>query len=380
MNLITIALLLLSLHLSFFTTTTRATTPWFDLHTYSFDSYAKEFSKDYSNDDPILRKQIFDSKLEDIKKHNADPTKTWKKGVNRFTDRTETEFRRLLGTKKGLLYQHKSSDKESVAVASSHHVKYDPKAAAIPEQMDWREKGVITSVKDQGECGSCWTFATTETTESYWALATGKLHVLSEQQILDCTPNPQQCGGTGGCGGGTAELAWAKIIEMGGLETEWTYPYQSYFGASFQCHYSKATPVAHISKFVNLPSNEQDPMLNYVGTTGPLAISVDASAWDSYESGVFDGCNQTNPDINHAVQLVGYGTDATLGDYWLVRNSWSPSWGEVGYIRLKRSTSFTCGIDLTPGDGDGCTGGPPTVKVCGTCGILYDGVYPVGST
>jgi len=247
----------------------------------------------------------------------------------------------------------------------------------LPVSVDWRDKGVISAVKDQGNCGSCWTFATVEATESAYALATGKLHVLSEQQILDCTPNPNHCGGTGGCDGGTAELAWAKIIAMGGLDSEWIYPYQSYFGNAYTCRYGHANPAVRVSSFVNLPVNEQDPILNYLAASGPLAISVDASTWSSYESGVFNGCNQTNPDIDHAVQLVGYGTDSTLGDFWLVRNSWSPAWGENGYIRLKRTTQIQCGTDLTPSDGDGCSDGPPTVKVCGTCGVLFDGVYPV---
>jgi len=249
--------------------------------------------------------------------------------------------------------------------------------SALPVEIDWRDAGVVTPVKDQGGCGSCWTFATAQQTESAYAIATGKLHTLSEQQILDCTPNPNQCGGSGGCGGGTAELAWARITEMGGLSSEWTYPYQSYYQSSYQCRNEQINPVVRVSSFVNLPTNEQDPILTYVGTAGPLAISVAAASWASYETGVFDGCNKTNPDIDHAVQLVGYGVDATLGNYWLVRNSWSPSWGEEGYIKLQRGADFTCGIDLTPRDGDGCTGGPPTVKVCGTCGILFDAVYPL---
>jgi len=276
-----------------------------------------------------------------------------------------------LVSKKNLLYQQKMS------ILPRQGTKEIIDVTALPVEMDWRDAGVVTPVKDQGECGSCWTFATAEETESSYAIATGKLHTLSEQQILDCTPNPNQCGGTGGCDGGTAELAWARITAMGGLSSEWTYPYQSYFGTAYQCRSNQANPVVRVSSFVNLPTNEQDPILAYLGTTGPLAISVTAASWSTYESGVFDDCNKTNPDIDHAVQLVGYGVDATLGNYWLVRNSWSPSWGEEGYIRLQRGTDFTCGVDLTPRDGDGCSGGPPTVKVCGTCGILFDGVYPV---
>jgi len=347
-----------------------AKTQWHQLDTYSFDDYRAEFNKQYASTEELqLRKVVFEKKLEEIRAHNKDTTKTWKAGVNHFTDRTPDEFRSRLGLKKSLLYSHHASDSFTVKKTQI----MDP----LPVSADWRDKGIITAVKDQGDCGSCWTFAAAETTESYWALATGKLNVLSEQQILDCTPNPQNCGGSGGCGGGTAELAWARINVMGGLSAEWTYPYASYYGTNFACKMNQFTPIAKVSSFVNLPPNEQAPMLMHIASQGPLGISVDASSWSTYESGVFNGCNQTNPDLDHAVQLVGYGTDATLGDYWLVRNSWSPNWGENGYIRLARPAQPTCGTDLTPGDGDGCTGGPPTVQVCGTCGILFDGVYPV---
>jgi len=117
--------------------------------------------------------------------------------------------------------------------------------------------------------------------------------------------------------------------------------------------------------------------MNAIANIGPIAISVEAVRWMSYRSGIFDGCNQKNPDIDHSVQLVGYGTDSNKVDYWIVRNSWGSGWGESGYIRLKRESTPRCGTDLNPSDGTGCDGGPPTVTVCGTCGILYDNVYPL---
>ncbi len=114
-----------------------------------------------------------------------------------------------------------------------------------------------------GGCGSCWTFATAETVESHHALATRQLAVLSEQQILDCKPNPNQCGGTGGCGGGTAELAMQQIVALGGLSSEWTYPYQSYFGAAFSCRFNNHTtrPFAKIKGYVKLPENQYTPLV-----------------------------------------------------------------------------------------------------------------------
>jgi cathepsin L len=153
----------------------------------------------------------------------------------------------------------------------------------------------------------------------------------------------------------------------------------SYRGSNYKCHFSPIrTPVAaNISGVVKLPANQYSPLMNAVATLGPISISVDASAWHEYESGVFTGCNATNIDINHAVVLVGYGTDSKSGDYWLVRNSWAPTWGEQGYIRIARSSSPKCGVDNSPLDGTGCKGGPSSVSCCGECGILYDSSYPI---
>lgn len=349
----------------------EAKTQWHQLEGYSFHNYVKEFNKAYSGSSEFaMRRQLFEERLRKIMAHNRDTTKTWKEGVNHLTDRTEQELKALRGLRKEL----------TTGVLPNRGLKFPSSVsiADLPSSVDWREKGIVSPVKDQGQCGSCWTFATAETLESHWASATGNLAILSEQQILDCTPNPDQCGGTGGCAGGTAELAMQRIMDLGGLSTEWTYSYNSYYGAAFNCKFSNNTPpAAKIKSYVKLPSNVYEPLIAAVANIGPIAISVDASVWNHYESGVFNGCNQTNPDIDHAVQLVGYGTDPTLGDYWLVRNSWSPVWGEQGYIRLHRSSGFTCGTDIHPSDGTGCKGGPPTVQVCGTCGILYDNSYPI---
>jgi len=290
--------------------------------------------------------------------------------VNHMLDYTDAELKAMRGLHKGQLYYSHAQKLEKPAVQVAPEV-----LRALPKSVDWRQAGIVTPVKDQGHCGSCWSFAAAEAIESILAEATGQLVELSEQNILDCTPNPDHCGGTGGCGGGTAELAYDSLKSIG-IASEWSYPYISYHGDDFQCVRGR-TPYTRIDGYVTLPFNQQDPLLVAVATIGPIAVSVDASAWHFYGGGVFDGCNQTNPDIDHAVQLVGYGTDANLGDYWLVRNSWTPGWGELGYIRIRRETIPRCGVDLTPRDGTGCDVGPPTVTVCGTCGILYDSCYPL---
>jgi len=282
---------------------------------------------------------------------------------------TFAEKKAFRGVHGGLLAKQKASAKRAIPEQRPVDMsKFAP-------NVDWRTKGIITEPKDQGGCGSCWTFSTAETIESYSALSTGKLLVLSEQQILDCTPNPDDCGGNGGCGGGTVELATARIITMGGLSLESSYPYRSGDGANYPCNMANFKPVVKVGNFTVLPTNVAAPVIEHIATKGPLSISVDASTWSGYESGVFDGCDNQSPDIDHAVQLVGYGTDSTKGDYWLVRNSWGTGYGEKGYIRLKRYSTPPCGVDTTPGDGDGCTNGPPTVAVCGNCGILFDNVW-----
>lgn len=343
-------------------------TTWQDLKGYDFAQYTTEYNKVYPNENEYKeRRIIFEHNLATILAHNSDTSSTWKMGANHLTDRTNAEFRKLLGYRRQEI------------TSSNYQSPYVPKDVSLssaPPSVDWREKGVISDVKDQGQCGSCWAFGTAETVESYYALKTGQLHVLSEQQILDCTPNPDDCGGTGGCGGGIADIAYEKIIALGGLASEWTYPYVSYFGSDFDCHFKGIPPVAKLKGYTKLPSNHYASVIDALGS-GPLVVNVDASDWHSFETGVFTGCNQNNSDINHVVELVGYGTDPKNGDYWLVRNSWTPSWGEGGYIRLARSSTVQCADDTSPGDGTGCNGGPSVVSVCGACGILYDASFPV---
>jgi len=342
---------------------------WHQLEEYDFERYCADFGKSYNKKwEYTARKAIFDQKMKQHKIHNADKTKTWKQGVNQFTDLSQSEIEARLGAMRAPAIHKKFLDPK--------YYKYMYPRNYAGLGVDWRQKGIITAVKDQGRCGSCWSFAAAETVEAYFALSTGHLVDLSEQQILDCTANPDQCGGTGGCGGATAELAYQAIMQMGGLSSEWTYGYSSYFGDNGQCNTTRFKSVAKITGYVNLPMNDAGPIMNHLLTTGPLAVSVDASSWGSYETGVFDGCNQTNPDLDHAVQLVGFGTDPQLGDYWLIRNSWSPMWGEEGYLRIRRTPDKRCGNDLTPRDGDGCTNGTATEYVCGTCGVLFDALYP----
>jgi len=344
-----------------------------ELSSYSFSRFVKDFKKRYSPQEMLEREKIFTVKLKEILVHNA-ANRGWTETVNEMTDYTPEEFHARKGIKKSMLF--KNHEERS-------GVKPKPMRTDLPDSIDWRDKGVVTSIKNQGHCGSCWTFGATEALESAVAIATGLLFTLSEQQFVSCVKDPDECGGTGGCEGATMELAFEHAMENG-LVTEWTTPYTSYNGVDGNCSLSADTPdrVAGITGYTITAQNSYSDLLEAVGTVGPVAITVDASAWSSYAGGVFDGCDQASPDLDHGVLLVGYGTDETTGqDYWLVRNSWGPTWGEAGYIRLARSDDEggKCGTDTTPSDGVGCEGGPSEVTVCGTCGILYDASYPTGA-
>jgi len=269
----------------------------------------------------------------------------------------------------------------------------------LPAEVDWRNHKVVTPVKNQGGCGSCWAFSTAETLESHIAIKTGKLFELSEQQFVSCLTNPKQCGGTGGCQGATPWIGFNYTVHNGGVTSNESYPYTSGTGTVAACEAARVKPVAKITGYERLPANNYSALMNAVATVGPIAISGAAEPWQFYSHGIFDGRVDHHPyDVDHAIQLVGYGgagsapypppqpqgscgsvTDPTLckvikchycnsiceampcnpdiatlqpshvysnasspdgadgeGAYWLVRNSWGALWGEQGYIRIAR--------------------------------------------
>ena len=354
---------------------------WHQLEGYTFDQYKKDFNKVYSGSEEAVRRAAFEARLAEIKEHNSrHPAPSWRKGVNKMTDMNEVELKSLRGA-----MRHSDQGLQYVSGnLKSTMREYVPSGNVIPASVDWRNKGVLTAVKDQGQCGSCWAHASAEAIESQMALKTGQLYVLSQQQITACVPNPNQCGGTGGCSGGTAELAYDYLSSTNGITEEWMYPYTSYFGDVAACitNTTIVKPFVKINGYTLTKRNDATALMDAIAHSGPLAISVDASTWNTYESGIFQGCDYSkNVTIDHGVQLVGYGNDATLNmDYWLVRNSWSASFGEDGFIRLFKEPTGTapqCGWDnqwVTMGGG--CKGESQDMWVCGQCGILYDTLFP----
>lgn len=291
----------------------------------------------------------------------------------------------------------------------------------LPDTVDWRQVGgVTTAIKSQGICGSCWAFASTAVLESHVAIATSTLFELSVQQLVSCANNPHHCGGAGGCTGSTSELAFDHVQKYGGMVEEWSFGYQSFHGENVACSVedngeaaflhkksasslstttaAAAVVVASIDGWVMLPRNNYEVVMNVLAKVGPLAVAVACSPWTAYHSGIYPHGNlttQTETDLNHLVVLEGYGTDEATGlDFWWVRNSWGPKWGEHGRIRLERldpkkldsNDEHFCGMDTTPADGMACTIDdkghaiqPSPSKICGNSGILYDVSFPIGA-
>jgi C1A family cysteine protease len=275
---------------------------------YSFQKYKQEYHKAYAKaGEEEYRKAVFQRNLVRIHKHNADLANTWTMGVNQFTDLTDPEFAAIY-----LLSQ-----------APPHHLLTQPPKllSQASGEVDWVEQGKVTHVKNQGACGSCWAFGATGATESAYLIAEGATELLSEQDLVDCS----QSYGNNGCSGGWAYAALSYIRDKG-IATQADYPYT---GRSSLCQKKpRSVAIASHSELTGCDS------LQNILQRQPVAVSVDASNWSPYLSGIFDNCQKST---NHAVLAVGF-----TGQYWKVKNSWGSAWGESGYIRLAKGN--TCAV------------------------------------
>jgi len=247
-------------------------------------------------------------------------------GINQFADLTPEEFKKQLGMRK----------------IGSYGCKPFSSTKAQPESIDWRQQGVVTSVKDQGQCGSCWTFSATGAIESAWAIKTEQLIDLSEQELVDCAGLRY---GSNGCNGGQMNGAFRYIIENGQC-ADMDYPYSAKDGSCQKCD-----SIVHASSCYDVIPKDQISLKIAVAKQ-PVAIAIEADTryFQLYASGIL-----TNPDcgteLDHGVLIVGYGEENDQ-KYWLVKNSWGTTWGEDGYVKIARTENISdagiCGIAMEP--------------------------------
>jgi cathepsin L len=299
-----------------------------DTYQSAFVSWMQKYSKSYLPDEFFARYDIFKQHYDEVEKHNSGDF-TWKITLNQFSDLTREEFKATY-----LRYNPlPRSGGKHITLEELRSLNNGP--SAYPNgSVDWTTKSVVTGVKDQGQCGSCWSFGTTGGIEGVVALKKGHLTSLSEQQLVDCGG----AYGGSGCGGGSNDIGF-KYAEANGLCTEQAYPYTAKDGTcnSKSCSMSVDSKIA---TYVHVPHG--DSGLGAGVDLQPVSIGIDADYWGSYSSGVFCGSCGTTRD--HAMLVVGYGNDLAGGDYWKVKNSWGTGWGEKGYIRLCRAKTDECGV------------------------------------
>ncbi|KAF3337239.1 KDEL-tailed cysteine endopeptidase CEP1 [Carex littledalei] len=270
--------------------------------------------------------------------------KHYKLALNKFGDLTKEEFKGSYASAR--VEEHKMFQ----SLANTGKFMYGGVSVHdLPMSVDWRSKGAVTGVKDQGKCGSCWAFSTVVSVEGINQIKTGNLISLSEQELVDCDTSDNS-----GCNGGLMENAFEFIKKSGGITTETDYPYKA---ANGTCNAEKLNlPVVVIDGHENVPVKSEVDLMK-AAANQPVSVAMDASsqAFQFYSEGVFTGDCKT--ELNHGVAVVGYGVDEDESGtkYWIVKNSWGADWGEQGYIRMQRDVQAKEGL----------------------CGIAMEASYPI---
>lgn len=301
-----------------------------------FEQMYSEFLATYKGDETRKMSnmgsfEVFKSTVNEIITHNQDETKTWKKGMNQYTDWTHEEFMDFFGLRDG---------QECSATASPKKA-YN---ADFPEFFDWTDFDKVTPVKNQGKCGSCWTFSTVGAMEAHALLShdttpSPKFN-FSEQQLVDCAFEFDN----NGCSGGLPSHAFEYIKLRGGLEHRETYEYNA---VDQDCTHNSANSVVTTSGSFNITEGDEVELHEALAFEGPVSVSYQVRpGFKEYESGVYsnDECGQTTMDVNHAVLAVGYGNEDGV-DYYRIKNSWGADWGAHGFFKIRAYTN-ECAIGV----------------------------------
>jgi Cysteine protease len=282
----------------------------------------RESNQFFTGDEYQSRLGIYLANKRLVQEHNA-ANKGFKVAMNKYAAMTPAEYKSLLGFKQ--IHSERKNVASSVAPSN--------------DSVDWRKKGVVNAIKDQGQCGSCWAFASVMGAEGCYAVKFGKLYSLSEQNCVDCVDTCM------GCNGGGLDQTYQYIIDHqnGNLDSEADYPYVAY---DQNCKYDAGKAVKIGMKgYTDINEGDEKDLASKCAQYGPVAVAIDASNWSFqlYSSGIYDEPACSSTQLDHGVGVVGYGSEGSK-NYWIIRNSWGTSWGEEGYMRMIKDKNNRCGI------------------------------------
>jgi C1A family cysteine protease len=309
-----------------------------------FHEWVKDFNRNYPTiEETAHRYGIWLHNLERISQTNSENL-PYKLRLNQFADLTDDEFRLKVHGNNGACYQS-NKNIPKISTRTDGKTASNNAPVSLPASVDWTTQGVVTPVKNQGDCGSCWAFSATGSTECDYAIKNGVLNSLSEQQLVDCS----FAEGNLGCDGGSMDAAFKYIIKDSGLCSETEYPYTGTDGTckSSSCgtKYNPLTSYTDVTK-------DSETSLETAAAAGCVSVAIEADqyAFQYYSSGVLTGLCGTS--LDHGVLVVGYGTDGSQ-EYWKVKNSWGTTWGEEGYVLIcracnKNGVEGECGINMEP--------------------------------
>ncbi|XP_069682652.1 uncharacterized protein [Periplaneta americana] len=303
-----------------------------DIHIGMFKKFMKKYNKHYADEGEYKHRfHIYRANMKKVEHLQRTEQGTARYGATQFADLTTKEFKKYyLGLRPDLRIANN---------IPLHQAKIP--AVTLPQEFDWRHYNVVTEVKNQGVCGSCWAFSVTGNIEGQWAINKGKLYSLSEQELVDCDTLDS------GCEGGLPDNAYRSIEKLGGLETEKDYPYE---GEDEKCHFNRTDVKVTIQGAVNITKNETG-MAKWLYKNGPISIGINANAMQFYMGGISHPlkflCDPN--DLDHGVLIVGYGVHEypifeKVLPFWIIKNSWGERWGEQGYYRVYRGDG-TCGVN-----------------------------------
>ncbi|XP_072284936.1 cathepsin S [Pyxicephalus adspersus] len=288
------------------------------------------YNKKYEHErEDLTRRMIWEKNLKFVTLHNLEyelGVHSYTVGMNHLADMTSEEVEARLT---GLVLPPR--DIMKAYLGNSMNV-----TEKVPDSIDWREKGYVTNVKNQGSCGSCWAFSAVGALEGQLKMKTGQLVSLSPQNLVDCSTKY----GNKGCNGGFMTQAFQYVIDNNGIDSDQVYPYHA---MDEKCVYNPSGKAATCVKYYEVTPGE-DNLKQAIATVGPVSVGIDArhASFYLYKSGVYDDPTCTQ-DVNHGVLAVGYGN---LGgkDFWLIKNSWGETYGDQGYVRIARNRNNMCGV------------------------------------